>query len=57
MAKEIKIGTITKEQVRKMNRKTSRDMELEAKVGWTATHKVHKSKKTYSRKDKHKSKY
>jgi hypothetical protein len=34
----------------KANRKGSRDAELEHSTGWTATHKVHKSDKTYSRK-------
>lgn len=37
------------------NRKGSRDAELEHSTGWCATHKVHPSKKTYNRKDKHKS--
>lgn len=57
MSKSIHIGTIDKEQLRKGERKASREIELEDKGGWTATHKVHKSKKTYTRKDKHKSKY
>ena len=48
------IGRITKEQMRKANRKGSRDAELELSVGWVATTKVHKSEKTYSRKGKHK---
>lgn len=38
----------------KANRKGSRDAELEMSDGWTATHKVHKSVKNYSRKTKHK---
>jgi len=33
------------------SRKGSRDAELEDSTGWVATHKVHKSKKTYERKN------
>jgi hypothetical protein len=51
----MKIGTYTKEQQRINNRKISREIELENKTGWTAIHKTHKSKKNYSRKNKHKS--
>lgn len=36
------------------NRKGSREAELENSTGWSATHKIHKSKKTYSRKGKNK---
>jgi len=46
--------TITKEQIHTMNRKVSRDESLVDSNGWTAMHKVHKSKKAYSRKEKHK---
>lgn len=53
MANTIHIGTITKEQQQKAIRKGSREAELEAHP-WTAKHKVHKSKKNYTRKDKHK---
>lgn len=35
----------------KANRKGSRDAELENSTGWVAKHKVHTSKKTYSRKN------
>lgn len=35
-------------------RKASREIELEINGGWTAKHKVHKSKKNYTRKTKHK---
>jgi hypothetical protein len=56
MAKQ-KIGTITKQQQYVANRKASREQELELNGGWTAKHKVHKSMKNYSRKDKHKTKY
>ena len=38
----------------KANRKGSRDAELENSTGWNSTHKVHPSKKTYTRKQKHK---
>ena len=37
--------------------KAVRDMAIENGEGFKSTHKVHKSKKTYSRKKKHKSKY
>lgn len=37
----------------KANRKGSREAELEDEEGWTQKHKVHKSKKNYSRKIKH----
>lgn len=39
----------------KANRKGSREAELEVENGWKAKHKIHPSKKTYSRKNKHKS--
>ena len=52
MEKTIKIGTITKEQLRKSDRKASREANLGN--GWVGTHRVHKSKKSYSRKPKHK---
>ena len=38
----------------KANRKGSRDAELEDSTGWKSSHKVHASKKTYTRKRKHK---
>ncbi len=49
-----KIGKLTKKQILKFNRKASREKELENSNGWTSTHKVHKSKKYYTRKLKHK---
>lgn len=54
--KKINIGKFTKEQARKADRKGSRDAEIEAdpSKGFKSTHDVHKSDKTYSRKDKHK---
>jgi len=39
--------TITEYQIIKMNRRLSREDELGN--GWTASHKVHKSNRTYSR--------
>jgi hypothetical protein len=39
----------------KSNRKGSRDAELEFENGFVSTHKVHKSKKNFQRKPKHKS--
>lgn len=38
----------------KANRKGSRDAELENSTGWKAIDKIHKSKKDYKRKPKHK---
>lgn len=38
----------------KASRKGSREAELETSTGFNGTHKVHKSKKSYSRKPKHK---
>jgi hypothetical protein len=38
----------------KANRKGSRDAELSFEHGWKSTHKIHPSKKTYTRKSKHK---
>ena len=56
MPKSIYIGTATKEQLRKADRRGSRDGELEAdpSKGFKSTHPVHKSAKAYSRKPKHK---
>lgn len=42
---------ITKEQIYKMERAARRESEIE--IGIIPTHKVHKSKKLYSRKSKH----
>ena len=41
----------------KANRKGSRDAELEFETGFVTSHKVHKSKKDYQRKPKHKNKF
>lgn len=38
----------------KSNKKLLRDNELQHSQGFVSYHKVHKSKKTYCRKDKHK---
>ena len=54
MKKKTKIGVITIEQQIKAIKKANREAELEQSPGWTATNKVHKSDKTYSRKNKHK---
>jgi len=51
----MKIGTITKEQLLKSDRRARREVDLIYSNGWVGTHKVHKSKKNYSRKNKHKS--
>lgn len=37
----------------KASRRGSRDAELESENGFTSKHKIHKSKKSYSRKPKH----
>lgn len=39
----------------KANRRGSREAQLESENGWVAVRKVHKSKKNYTRKLKHKS--
>lgn len=44
---------ISKEQILKMDRKASRDIELENNLRMNH-HKVHRSKKAYTRKKKHK---
>jgi hypothetical protein len=53
----MKIGTITKEQLLKSDRRARREADLIDSNGWTGTHKVHKSKKNYTRKNKHKNKF
>jgi len=45
-----------KKSVYKAIKKGSRDAELENSLGWISKRKIHKSKKIYSRKNKHKSK-
>jgi hypothetical protein len=51
---KIHIGKYTIQDALKASRKASREIELEVSIGWTSTHKVHKSTKSYTRKDKHK---
>jgi hypothetical protein len=50
----MKIGRITKEQQRKNQAKIRREENLDN--GFKSTHSVHPSKKTYTRKTKHKKK-
>lgn len=38
----------------KANRIGSRNSEMENQSGWQSKHKIHKSKKAYNRKEKHK---
>lgn len=47
----MKTFKITRSDFLKGNRIGSRQAELEDSSGWTAKHKVHKSKKSYSRKN------
>lgn len=54
---KIYIGKVTKEQLLKASKKASRELELENSIGWVSKHKVHKSKKNYNRKSKHKKGY
>jgi hypothetical protein len=51
------IGKITKEQIIKSRKKTSREIEVQNSIGWTSTHKVHKTVKNYTRKPKYKKDY
>lgn len=48
---------LTKEDYIKASRRGSREAELENQTGWSAKHKVHQSKKNYTRKTKHKINY
>jgi len=41
---------ITVKDYLKAVKKADREIQLEQQVGWTATHKVHKSSKLYDRK-------
>ncbi len=52
-----KIGKITKEQIINGRKRESRKIEIENSIGWTATHKVHKTEKDYNRKSKYKPNY
>ena len=51
--KKLNIGKITQKQILTSERKISREIELENQAGWVSKHKVHKSKKTYTRKPKY----
>lgn len=51
------IGKFTKWDSIKLDRKISREIELENSTGWVCRHKVHKSLKNYSRKTKHRVSY
>jgi len=54
MGKKVTIGKVTIEQQINAIKKDNREAELEENGGWSAVHKIHKSDKTYSRKNKHK---
>ena len=45
---------ITKEDYIKANKKADREISIEDSTGFVSTHKIHKSKKSYTRKKKHK---
>jgi hypothetical protein len=54
MAKTINIGSVTKKDMVKTDRKISRELELENSTGWVSKRKVHKDKKKDAhRKRKH----
>ena len=56
MATKMKIGTLTVENILKMEAKIRRDEEIQ--LGMRINHhRVERSKKTYTRKDKHKMAY
>ena len=52
MGKQIKIGKISKEQLLKQDRKINREIEIDLNLNINH-HRVHKSQKSYTRKDKH----
>ena len=56
MSKKINIGTIKKDKLNKIERKLSRqeEIDLDPSKGFKSTHSVKPSKKTYTRKNKHK---
>jgi len=58
MSKKINIGTIKKDKLNKIERKLSRQEEIDADPhkGFKSSHSVTPSKKTYKRNDKHKGK-
>ena len=51
--KKIRIMKIVIDYI-KANRKGSREAEIENSTGFIGSHKIHTSKKTYTRKEKHK---
>jgi len=51
--KAIKIGKITRQQILNSERAIRREIEIENNLN-ICHHRVHKSKKSYTRKDKHK---
>lgn len=50
----MKVGKITQQDFIKFNKIASREMSLENSHGWNSVNRVFKSKKAYSRKQKHK---
>lgn len=56
MSKSINIGTISKDKLNKIERKLSRQEEIDAdpSKGFKSTHSVKPSKKAYNRNKKHK---
>jgi hypothetical protein len=50
----MKVGKITQSDIIKFNRIASREMSLENSTGWVSVNKAFKSKKSYSRKQRHK---
>lgn len=53
MAKKINIGKLTQEQILTQERKIRREIDIENNLN-VSHNRVHKSKKSYTRKDKHK---
>ena len=56
MEKIERIGTISKKQLQKIERKLSREeeLDLDRSKGFKSNNSIHKSDKNYSRKNKHK---
>ena len=52
MAKEIKVGRVSKQQIITMHKAISREIEIE-QGGYLTGSKVFKNKKAYNRKPKH----
>jgi len=49
----MKAGTISRDQILKMEARARREADIENNLNFNR-HRVHKSKKTYTRKNKHK---